>query len=586
MEGDVAAGGGRSKQEGFRQRPRSQSDDETVLTGSNHNRFRSESGHSRDEVEGFLRSANAGGGGSWDEEDADEFGSDDLGNNATTGLSNRGGSETAEAHPAESGGRMQRWREDHPGITRIGTFFFFRSPNNTTTENAAYAPSGPMVFGAALDLSMPVLFNFHIFIEAYNHIESMGSETPVKILPIIFLSVLIVRTVIPPGRRGRFWGTVKFTFTAPLHPVNFRDDYIGDVLTSLARPSQDLFFAASYYLTVIWGSVTGKYGLTESGELLENSMLLHNVILPSCAILPLWWKYLQTLRQAHDTNKRWPYQGNSLKYLLSTLVIIYGMTHPEEFRSKWWLLSFFLTLVYQIWWDVMMDWELFEINRDFDGQMVGAEDSWFVNQISSFNPSSTVLLKLQMYILQPMLDLYQRIRASIPSWRQIQLRSRRLYKTEAFYWKIFAFNIVMRFTWMICFIPAYHFNTGGGEKVTTSSGDVNSYFGVLLPVAEIVRRTLWGFLSLERETLKMMDADAKYSQVQTLEDEEDDNSKAGERSFRTQLLPTWLDNQQQVAHDAATSSAKQRDHFMRQLFVVEIYVWAAAFVILGCWAAS
>jgi hypothetical protein len=403
-------------------------------------------------------------------------------------------------------------------------------------------------------------------------------------LPLIFLSVLIVRTMVPPSKRGRFWGTLKFTFTAPLHRVRFRDDFIGDVLTSLVRPSQDLFFAFSYYCTVIWGTAWGTYGLTESGELLEQSFLLHNVILPTCAILPLWWKYLQTLRQAHDANKRWPYQGNSLKYLTSSLVIIYGITHPEDRRSSWWLCFCFLTLGYQIWWDTIMDWELFEIAQDDRFISSAEQDPWWFAQISSLRPSSRILLLLQMYVLQPMLDTYQRLRASTPSWRQIQLRSKRLYKTESFYWKIFFFNMVMRFTWMLCFVPAYHFN--GGKRTVVSSSDVNSYLGVLLPVAELVRRTLWGFLTLERETLRMMDSDAMYSSVDVDEEEEDDNSKTEPRSFRTQLLPTWLDNQQQVAHDAATSNAKQRDQFMRNIFVAEIYVWGAAFVVLGCWAAS
>lgn len=90
-----------------------------------------------------------------------------------------------------------------------------------------------------------------------------------------------------------------------------------------------------------------------------------------------------------------------------------------------------------------------------------------------------------------------------------------------------------------------------------------------------------------------METDAKYSRVAETEEDadqdkdEDADSKLGDQIFRNQLLPTWLDNQQQVAHNAATSRAKQRDHFMGQLFVVELYGWAAAFVLLlGCWAAS
>jgi hypothetical protein len=576
-EGDMAAGGfSRNLSISFRQRRTPSEDGQDLLEVS-------ESSAATEQVECILKDD--------PEHEEEEAFQVDLNNgqedNDEQALLETNTNTNTRPTTTTGGTRLERWTNNHPFVTRLGTFFFFRSNNDTTTQSESYAPSGPTVFGAALDLSMPVLFNFHLFIEAYVHMQSQGDEIPAKILPIIFLSVLIVRTMIPPGKRGRFWGTLKFTFTAPLHRVRFRDAFIGDVLTSLVRPSQDLFFALSYYCTVIWGTVSGQYGLTQSGELLEQSFLLHNVILPSCAILPLWWKYLQTLRQAHDANRRWPYQGNSLKYLTSSLVIIYGITHPEDRRSSWWLCFCFLTLGYQIWWDVIMDWDLFEISRD-DRFVSAGQDPWWFAQISSLRPSSHILLVLQMYILQPMLDTYQRLRASTPSWRQIQLRSKRLYKTESFYWKIFFFNMFMRFTWMLCFVPAYHFN--GGKRTVVSSSDVNSYLGVLLPVAEIVRRTLWGFLTLERETLRMMDSDVMYSRVEEDEDEdedqEDDNSKNEPRSFRTQHLPTWLDNQQQVAHDAATSNAKQRDQFMRQLFVIEIYVWAGAFVLLGCWAAS
>ena len=305
-----------------------------------------------------------------------------------------------------------------------------------------------------------------------------------------------------------FWRTMKFTFTAPFHTVRVRDEFIGDCLTSWVRPSQDLFFAFSYYCTVIYGTVSGKYGLTESGELLADSWILHNVIMPAFAILPLWLKYLQTLRQAYDSNQRWPYQGNSFKYLSSSLVIIYGIVHPEKRRTVAWLACFVVALIYQIVWDVVVDWQLFEIQRDItivtDSGVPDTEGSCCAT--SSFRPENRCLLMIQMYLIQPVLDRYQRIRAQIPSWRQIQLRSQRLYKTEAFYWKIFAFNTLTRFTWMCCFIPAYHVSRS--RTVLTSTSDVNSYWGVLLPACEIFRRTLWGFLYMEKETLKVMETDA------------------------------------------------------------------------------
>mmetsp|Transcript_4984 Transcript_4984/g.8856 ORF Transcript_4984/g.8856 Transcript_4984/m.8856 type:complete len:240 (-) Transcript_4984:1387-2106(-) len=234
-----------------------------------------------------------------------------------------------------------------------------------------------------------------------------------------------------------------------------------------------------------------------------------------------------------------------------------------------------------------MDWQLFEIQRDItivtDTGMPDTDgSSWCA---TSFRPESRFLLNIQMYFVQPVLDRYQRLRAQIPSWRQIQLRQQRLYKTESFYWKIFAYNTLARFTWMCCFIPAYHVSRS--RTVLTSTSDVNSYWGVLLPASEIFRRTLWGFLYMEKETLKMMETDAKYQHVWAIEAEDesevdDMNSKFGEhRSFRSSFLPTWLDNQQQVAQNAATTRAKQHEQFIRQLFVIELYVWGAAFVVLG-----
>jgi len=572
----------------FRQR-RSASDEEGGISsvGSSHGDVEQDSGPHESIAQGTGTDGQTA---VW--ENADE---NDENIVQTQGLLQRGGLEMGSNHEGIEGGDernsgpVQRWRENHPGLSRLGTFFFFRS-GTTTTQNAAYAPSGPAVFGAALDLSMPVLFNFHLFIEAYNHMQGPdGSDAPAKILPLIFLSVLMVRTIIPPSRRFRFWGTMKFAMTAPLYHVRFRDEFIGDAITSWVRPGQDLFFALSYYVTVIYGTISGKYGLEQSSLKLEESLVLHNVIMPSFAILPLWLKYLQTLRQAHDSNKRWPHQANSFKYLSATLVIIYAITHPDKRSSPWFMASFGLAVIYQLCWDIFVDWELFEIQRNIEP--IDAEyDSCWARRISSFQPTSHTLLAIQMYLVQPVMNVCQRIRASIPSWRQIQLRQKRLYKTQAFYWKILAYNILCRFTWMLCFIPAYHVSRS--RTVLTNTNDVNSYWGVLLPVAEIIRRTLWGFLFVERETIKLMDADVKYSRVSEndREEDEDDNedadSKFGDRSFRTQLLPTWLDNQQQVAHNAATTRAKQRDSFMRQLFVIELYGWAAAFVVLGCWATN
>ena len=507
---------------------------------------------------------------------------------SSTQIEHRTSTDSSSAAVQGNSNDAHRFREARPRITRIGSFFFFRS-SVSSTQNADYAPSGPSVVGAAIDLSIPTLFNFHLFIEAYNHISPDGSETPAKILPLIFLSVLIVRSLVPPGRRGRFWSVMKFTFMAPFHQVSFRDAFIGDILTSLVRPLQDILFALSYYVTVIWGIASGSSSLSESGDALESSWLLHNVVLPSCALLPLWWKFLQTLRQSYDTGHRWPHLGNAFKYLSATLIILYGMTHPENRRSSLWIVSFVVCTCYEIWWDVVMDWDLLVIVPRGDETM-DLENSWCTSR-SSFQANSYVLY-MNMLLVQPLKDATRWVLIKVPKLRQIQLRPRRLYKGQAFYWRILAYNISFRFAWMLCFIPAYHLSPSGREHVTTFSSDTNSYIGVLLPVAEILRRTFWGFLLLERETIKMQDGDPSYSRLSLAR--EDDGDELSDHSEKTRHLPTWLGTQQQLQQTAAANHRFAflndllvfSDDTIHKLFIAELSAWAVAFVGFGLWATA
>ena len=199
-----------------------------------------------------------------------------------------------------------------------------------------------------------------------------------------------------------------------------------------------------------------------------------------------------------------------------------------------------------------------------------------------------------MYIMQPISDGYRKVTAKIPSWEQIQLRPKRLYKNNHFYWRIWIVNVLLRFTWMLCFIPAYRLSSSS-EKQATFSSDVNSYIGVLLPVAEIIRRCYWGFLKVEMETIKMMDADVLYSRVDDgMEEPGLDETPDKDRASGFRLLPTWLDTQQKVQHTAATSSSRSRrigrffscsDAFREQVFHLELGLWALAFVGFGYWAA-
>jgi len=470
------------------------------------------------------------------------------------------------------------------GIYRLGRFFFFRMRSNDTSGSSEYAPSGPSVFGAALDLSLPVFFNYHIFIVTVNQLSDTENASSAKLLPLIFFSVLMVRSMIPPARRLRFWSTIKITVMAPFRPVCFRDSFVGDILTSWIVPIQDFLFGLCYYVTVLYGHVSRKYTLEDSAEMILKSDLVYKTILPIFAMFPLWWKFLQCLRLCYDSNMRWPYLGDAFKYLSAGIVIVYGMTHEEAWRNPFWAVLFLATLLYQIWWDTFMDWELFEISPKSESD---SESPFW--SFSSFRPSSRFLLGLQQYLIQPVIDLFWRLRWKIPDLKQISLRSRRLYKTKDFYWRIFIFNAVFRFTWMICFIPAF---------------SINGYAGVILAVIEISRRTLWGILKVEMETIHMIEhvfvekerqaVMAEESQEQG-EDFSDEDGEEQNDPLETQvLLPLWVGTQVKQRDSVCSATGKADspkrlfecdEHQASHLLFAELGAWAISFVALSMWTA-
>jgi EXS family len=73
---------------------------------------------------------------------------------------------------------------------------------------------------------------------------------------------------------------------------------------------------------------------------------------PYSLVSPLWWRYLQNLRQSLDAQQRWPYLGNAAKYFCAAQVAVVGIFFPSQRHTTWWLFAFAAATLYQIWWDV------------------------------------------------------------------------------------------------------------------------------------------------------------------------------------------------------------------------------------------
>jgi hypothetical protein len=358
-------------------------------------------------------------------------------------------------------------------------------------EETAYTepPTATAVTNAALDSLLLILVSLFLFTissaEGGKYIEGISpshfqliARIAAPVFPLALFLLALLKAVLPFSKRKHFWIIMSYTMGAPLYEVTFRDGFIGDCFTSSVRPMQDLAFTVFYIVSGLRGWWTQAYDLDNADLPLETSWLLHTVVLPACMVVrmlfrflfhdshgscisfpllyivqyrqsPLWWRFLQNLRQSHDNKKRWPYLGNALKYFVAAQVSMVGLFDPSKKSKVLWLLAFVGATLYQIWWDVFMDWELLE-----------------------FQPN-----------------------------RSFRLRSSRLYKSRTMYWTIFGVNCVLRFGWTLSFLPQWYLDSSG-MLLKTFDGHVARVVGPTIASAEIIRRMLWGFLRLELEAIK------------------------------------------------------------------------------------
>ena len=457
------------------------------------------------------------------------------------------------------------------GATRVPT-----SPSDDRASNdgsephprTAGVPSAESVLGAALDTLLAILVMLFLFsLAASGWFRETSDESPntpmilsriaAPIFPLVLFVYLAIKLVFPwKAKRREFWVVLSLTLGAPLFEVTFRDGFVGDILTSSVRPLQDIAFTVVYLFYGLRGWWSQSYfeqddnsndsspsqnNITSSFSrsfvdnadanvpVMEKSWLLHTILLPLCMISPLWWRFLQNLRQTHDARQRWPYLGNALKYFCAAQVAVFGVFYPASHQSVLWLMSFVFATLYQIWWDVYMDWGLLQSNG--------------------------------------------------------RLRTERLYRSTAAYWTIAAVNVVLRFGWTLSFVPRRYLNATG-VLTNNFAGDVSAVLSPFLASAEIIRRTLWGLLRFEFEAIKV----GGTSLVSEEDSPVERKSKQGEEEDGVELVPMKVqgDSRSHVfpSMDTRISTSLSMSSMSRAHILVELCTYATVFAAIGIVAAA
>lgn len=389
--------------------------------------------------------------------------------------------------------------------------------------------------------------------------------------PLVVFILLMLQASIPWSKRSSFWKVVFMTVEAPRHTVTFRDGIVGDIITSVVRPLQDIAFTFFYIVSGLQGWWSSMYTIGEAAAPIERSWLLHNVVLPACMISPLWMRFMQCLRQCYETRQRWPYLGNAMKYMIAAEVAMFGAFDPAKKKTFFWIASFVAATLYQIFWDVFYDWELFcvKINEE------EGEDEY--SGIGSYEHHR---------------DQYYSKRKK---WFKVSLRKTRLYSRRSLYYVIFSINFLLRFFWMLSFIPYDHLSRSG-ELVEQFSIGIQHYLMPMIAVAEIVRRTLWGLLRVELQAIKVLEQQ-KQERLTVVGSREHKDAQKQDIELHTDACDMTLEGMQPMQICTGEENAgfksysigyfKQSMASATELQIIsELCIWSTVFMSLGIFAAA
>lgn len=299
--------------------------------------------------------------------------------------------------------------------------------------------------------SLVLLADFALFLASVRTgYEPLG--IPLSYYPLGLLIFLILALIAPSGvfyykSRTYFYISLSRIVVAPFGPeVRFVDNYIADILTSMAIFLRDIDYTTRFYVSGAFHHI-GQHKKEKGLE----------VSAPIITALPYWFRLQQCVRRFYDCGPghedRKVHLLNAGKYLASlsaTCLAAVGNYTSVDFHhlESWsvgriiWFSVLCVSTLYAYLWDVLMDWSLIEVEKER------------------------------------------------PRWFKWRLRKNRLYYYTFFYYWAMLSNLFGRMVWALTITPHGVLN-GIPAPISTT----------LLAVIELLRRAQWSLLRLENEYL-------------------------------------------------------------------------------------
>ncbi|KAJ1501305.1 Xenotropic and polytropic retrovirus receptor 1 [Coelomomyces lativittatus] len=189
------------------------------------------------------------------------------------------------------------------------------------------------------------LWSLFFFLNFTHHSEALSLHP--FLLPLVYfcICVLVFFNPLPIFyRNARFWflrATARILLS-PFHKISFSDFFLTDILCSLlfSLTCIPLFLCVSF----------------RQDPQCDTSKSLSTF---SFALIPPMLRLIQCFRRFYDSSLKHPHLTNSLKYLLSCLVILTSFRWRVTDQLAWfslWIFTSVVATIFAIVWDMLMDW--------------------------------------------------------------------------------------------------------------------------------------------------------------------------------------------------------------------------------------
>lgn len=209
---------------------------------------------------------------------------------------------------------------------------------------------------------IPAFLMFLLSLFAWLTFNDFFPDTyPARYFPPIYLGIAVFIWFLPLPLlhyRSRRWLLVAFwrLLLSGLYPVEFRDFFLGDILTSMTYSVSNASFFFCLYANH-WGDVF------PGSRQVAKCTSSHSRLLGFLNCLPGIWRFMQCLRRFGDTSDWFPHLANAGKYSFQILYYVFlSIIRIDKGHSNT-LRALFITFasinaVYSSIWDVLMDFSL------------------------------------------------------------------------------------------------------------------------------------------------------------------------------------------------------------------------------------